>query len=59
MTDTLTTHAGELIAAHVGPVHLDRTDRGIEVTLVGAVTPTTTLTVEQARRLARALSTAT
>lgn len=54
--DTLTTHEGHLVSAHVGPVHLDRTDRGVELTLVAAVTPTATLTPEQARRLARALS---
>lgn len=58
MTDTYTTHHGELVTAHVGPIHLDRTDRGVEVTLVGAVTPSTIITPRQARALAQALSTA-
>lgn len=56
--DTLTTHDGHLVTAHVGGIHLDRTERGVELTLVAAVNPTTLLTPEQARRLAHALSTA-
>ena len=57
MTDTLTTRNGELVSAHIGPVHLDRTARGVEMTLVGAVTPSATLTDEQAKRLRTALDT--
>jgi hypothetical protein len=57
MTDTLTTHDGELVTAHVGPIHLDRTDRGVEVTLVGAVNPTALLTPAQVRRLHQVLGT--
>lgn len=58
MSDTLTTHQGELVSAHIGPVHLDRTsDGGVQVTLVGAVNPTAPLTPTQVRRLTHALST--
>lgn len=57
MTDTLTTHAGELVSAHIGPIHLDRTERGLEMTIVAAVTPHAVLTPEQARRLGTALHT--
>ena len=56
MTDTVTTHKGALVAAHIGPVHLDRTPAGVQVTLVGAVNPTAHLTSEQARHLSQALA---
>jgi hypothetical protein len=58
MNDSLVTHHGGLVAAHVGPVHIERTERGVEVTLVGAVNPTATLSPAEARRLAIALGTA-
>jgi hypothetical protein len=57
MADTLTTHHGELVTAHVGPIHLDRTEHGVEVTLVGAITPTALLTPAQVRRLHHVLGT--
>ena len=58
MADSLTTANGKLVQAHVGNVHVEQTSRGVEVTLVGAVTPTTQLTPAQARRLGHVLSTA-
>lgn len=57
MTDTLTTHKGELVTAHIGPIHLDNTPDGVEVTLVGSVSPTAKITKHQAAALAQALNT--
>lgn len=58
MTDTLTTRNGELHSGHVGRVHVERTANGVEIEFVGAVTPTTRLTVAEAHRLARVLTAA-
>jgi hypothetical protein len=57
MTDSMTTRDGKLVQAHVGNVHVEQTANGVEMTLVGAVTPTTRLTPAQARRLGHVLST--
>jgi len=57
MMDTLTTRNGELVSAHIGPLHLDRTSQGVEMTLVGAVNPSAVLTDEQVRRLRQVLGT--
>jgi hypothetical protein len=57
MTDSLTTTNGKLVQGHVGNVHVERTDAGVELTLVGSVNPTTRLTADQARRLGHVLST--
>lgn len=54
MTDSITTAAGRFVQAHVGPVHLGTSDRGVEMTLA-TVTPHATLTREQARNLGTAL----
>ena len=57
MTDSLTTTNGKLVQAHVGNIHVERTERGVEFAIVGSVTPTTRLTAAQARRLGHVLST--
>lgn len=59
MTDTVTTQNGVLVSAHIGPVHLDRTPKGVQVTLVAAVNPTAHLNPEQVRHLSQALALAT
>lgn len=54
MTDSITTAGGQFIHAHVGPVHVGKSNRGVELTLA-TVTPHTTLTRDQARNLGTAL----
>jgi hypothetical protein len=58
MNDNLITHHGELVAGHVGPFHVERTPSGVQVTLVGAVNPTATISPAEARRLGMVLATA-
>jgi hypothetical protein len=54
VTDSITRSQGQFVQAHVGPAHVEKSARGIEVTLA-TVTPHATLTREQARNLGTAL----
>lgn len=54
MTDSITTARGQFVQAHVGPAHVERSANGVELTL-RTVTPSATLTRDQARNLGTAL----
>lgn len=58
MTDSMVTKDGQFVQAHVGPVHLERSAAGVDLSLVAAVTPNASLTRAQARSLSIALAVA-
>ena len=58
MNDSMITAGGKFVQGHVGGVHVEASQRGVEVTLTAAINPHTTLTRTQARNLARVLTAA-